>query len=97
MPAPFLVSGERQKKCVLHIRDDSVKEGPEELRLVLGSQRSSTAGVAMLGEPSVANIRIRDESDREFICRIPGFFVRDHTAQTAGLNACVGQQKTWLI
>ncbi|XP_075544224.1 FRAS1-related extracellular matrix protein 2-like isoform X1 [Dermacentor variabilis] len=60
-------SGERQKTCVLHIRDDSVKEGPEELRLALGSQRGSTAGGAMLGQPSVANIRIRDESDQPVI------------------------------
>ncbi|KAH6937301.1 hypothetical protein HPB50_026496 [Hyalomma asiaticum] len=59
--------GERHKKCVLHIRDDSVNEGLEELRLVLGTQRSDTAGMAMLGEPSVAKIRIRDDSDQPVI------------------------------
>lgn len=59
--------GDRRKMCELLIKDDSIKEGPEELRLVLGSQRSSTAGIAMLGEPSVTKIRIRDDSDQPVI------------------------------
>ncbi|XP_064481470.1 FRAS1-related extracellular matrix protein 2-like isoform X1 [Ornithodoros turicata] len=59
--------GEREKMCTLNIKDDSTLEGKEELRLVLGTPRSETAGSALVGDINATVICIKDESDRSVL------------------------------
>lgn len=55
--------GETEKPCVLELMDDDLFEDVEELRLVLGTPRSSSAFGAAVGEQNETLIKIRDEAD----------------------------------
>ncbi|CAN8012309.1 unnamed protein product, partial [Ixodes pacificus] len=59
--------GDREKQCQLVIRNDNIREGTEELRVLLGTPRSASAGAALLGEPNVISVRIQDDADQPMI------------------------------
>ncbi|KAG1699840.1 FRAS1-related extracellular matrix protein 2 [Nymphon striatum] len=59
--------GEIKKPCILKIKNDTIHELDEMLRLVLGSPQSQTAGLALTGSPNEANITINDDSDQPII------------------------------
>ncbi|XP_021508034.1 FRAS1-related extracellular matrix protein 2 [Meriones unguiculatus] len=59
--------GETEKPCVLELMDDDLFEDVEELRLVLGTPRSSSAFGAAVGEQNETLIKIQDEADKAVI------------------------------
>ncbi|XP_054706772.1 FRAS1-related extracellular matrix protein 2-like [Uloborus diversus] len=59
--------GETVKPCQVVVTDDSIYEGDEEFRLVLGSPISDTAGGAQIGQRNESLITIKDDSDKPVI------------------------------
>uniref|UniRef100_A0A8C6QSG7 FRAS1-related extracellular matrix protein 2 n=2 Tax=Nannospalax galili TaxID=1026970 RepID=A0A8C6QSG7_NANGA len=59
--------GETEKPCVLQLMDDELFEEVEELRLVLGTPRSSSPFGAAVGEQNETLIKIEDDADKAII------------------------------
>uniref|UniRef100_A0A3P9JLJ9 FRAS1 related extracellular matrix 2 n=1 Tax=Oryzias latipes TaxID=8090 RepID=A0A3P9JLJ9_ORYLA len=59
--------GEVEKPCVLTLVDDTLYEEGEELRLVLGSPRSSSQFGASVGAPNETLVKIKDTADKPII------------------------------
>ena len=58
-----LVVGESEARCEVELTSDSLHEGKEMFRLVLGDPQSPTAGAARIGSPDRAIIEIIDHGD----------------------------------
>lgn len=59
-------SGEAEKPCVLSLVDDTLYEEAEELRLVLGTPKSSSPFGASLGALNETVVTIKDTADSKF-------------------------------
>ncbi|RVE63941.1 hypothetical protein OJAV_G00141250 [Oryzias javanicus] len=59
--------GEVEKPCVLTLVDDTLYEEGEELRLVLGTPRSSSQFGASVGAPNETLVKIKDTADKPII------------------------------
>ncbi|XP_037533536.1 FRAS1-related extracellular matrix protein 2b isoform X2 [Nematolebias whitei] len=59
--------GESEKPCLLMLVDDTIHEEDEELRLVLGSPRSTSPFGASIGKQNETLIKINDDSDKPII------------------------------
>lgn len=55
-----------EKPCVLTLVDDTLYEEGEELRLVLGTPRSSSQFGASVGAPNETLVKIKDTADSEW-------------------------------
>ncbi|KFM78096.1 FRAS1-related extracellular matrix protein 2, partial [Stegodyphus mimosarum] len=56
-----------EKLCSVTLVDDSIYEGDEEFRLVLGSPISDSAGGAILGHRNTTIVTIKDDNDKPII------------------------------
>ncbi|XP_064636452.1 FRAS1-related extracellular matrix protein 2-like [Lineus longissimus] len=59
--------GEKYKPCVVNLLNDTLYEGLETLRLVLGSAESASAGGAAVGVRNVTSVEITDNEDKPYI------------------------------
>jgi hypothetical protein len=58
--------GEKYKPCIVKLLNDTIYEGLETLRLVLGSPKSASAGGAAVGAQNVTFITITDNEDSKY-------------------------------
>lgn len=65
----FFFLGDIEKLCPVIINDDTIFEGDEEFRLVLGSPVSDSAGGAVLGHRNSTIVTIKDLNDSK-LCKI---------------------------
>lgn len=65
----FIFLGDIEKLCPVIINDDTIFEGDEEFRLVLGSPVSDSAGGAVLGHRNSTIVTIKDLNDSK-LCKI---------------------------
>ncbi|XP_035998935.1 FRAS1-related extracellular matrix protein 2a [Fundulus heteroclitus] len=63
----YFLPGEVEKPCILSLVDDTVYEEVEELRLVLGTPKSSSHFGASVGSLNEALLKIKDTADKPVI------------------------------
>lgn len=61
-----LTLGEVEKPCILSLVDDALYEEVEELRLVLGTPKSSSQFGASVGSVNEALLQIKDTADSKW-------------------------------
>lgn len=68
-------AGEMEKLCTVLIKDDTVFEGDEEFRLVLGSPVSDSAGGSVLGHRNSTIVTIKDVNDSKCCIKLAKYFI----------------------